>query len=113
MGIEKEVLDYFASKCPADECIVEILDFWLRNHKEQVTWKDVARALKAINLQQLTLDIESIYTTGNYIKCSIKKGACSDSYIINNNYCKLVSLGVKWWCHRNTHTQECKNWTFP
>ena len=68
MGIEKEVLDYFASKCPPDECIVEILDFWLRNHKEQVTWKDVARALKVINLQQLALDIESIYTTGNYIK---------------------------------------------
>ena len=61
VGIEKEVLDYFASKCPPDECIVEILDFWLRNHKEQVTWKDVARALKAINLQQLALDIESIY----------------------------------------------------
>ena len=59
VGIEKEVLDYFASKCSPEECIVEMLDFWLRNSKEQVTWKEVARVLKKINLQQLALDIES------------------------------------------------------
>ena len=73
VGIEKEVLDYFASKCPPDECIVEMLDFWLRNHKEQVTWKEVARALKAINLQQLALDIENIYTTGNYANALLNR----------------------------------------
>ena len=65
VGIEREVLDYFASKCSLDECLVEMLDYWLRNHKEQLTWMEVVRALKAINLQQLSLDIESVYKTGN------------------------------------------------
>jgi hypothetical protein len=66
VGIEKEVLDYFASKCSPEECMVEMLDHWLRNREEQLTWREVARALKAINLQQLALDIESVYKTGKY-----------------------------------------------
>ena len=67
VGIEKEILDYFASKCSPEDCMVEMLDHWLRiwNHEEQLTWKEVARALKAISLQQLALDIESVYITGN------------------------------------------------
>ena len=66
VGIEREVLDYFASKCSPDECLVEMLDYWLRNHKEQLTWREVVRALKAINLQQLASDIENVYKTGNF-----------------------------------------------
>ena len=64
VAIEKEILDYFASKCSPEDCIV---DHWLQiqKHEEQLTWKEVARSYKAINLQQLATDIESIYKTGN------------------------------------------------
>ena len=64
VGIRKEVLDYYARKCSPEECMVEMLDYWLRNHKEQLTWREVARAVKAISLQQLASDIETVYKTG-------------------------------------------------
>ena len=73
MGIEREILDYFTSKCSPDECLVEMLDYWLRNHKEQLTWREVARALKAIDLQQLSSDIENVYKTGKYCSIMVKK----------------------------------------
>ena len=64
-GIEKEVLDNYAKSCPPEDCIIEILDYWLRNHQAgQLTWRDVARVLRAIGLRQLAGDIESVYSTG-------------------------------------------------
>ena len=64
VGIEKEVLDNYAKQCFPEDCIVEMLDYWLRHCKERPTWKDVAKVLKEVNLQKLALDIENIYTTG-------------------------------------------------
>ena len=52
VGVPKEILD----KCkdyPPDQCTVEILDYWLMNHRSQLTWRDVAHALKEINLHHL------------------------------------------------------------
>ena len=63
IGIQKETLNTFAEKCTPEDCIVEMLDFWLRHHKGQPTWKEIAEALKAIDLLQLAEDIESVYTT--------------------------------------------------
>ena len=63
-GIEKEVLDKYASNCAPEECIVEVLDYWLRNCTTRPTWKGIARILKAINLQKLAFDIERVYSTG-------------------------------------------------
>ena len=40
-GIEKEVLDKFAKQCSPEECIVEMLDYWLRGG-EIPTWREVA-----------------------------------------------------------------------
>ena len=62
-GIEKEALDKIA-ECPPDQCIVELFDYWLRFSAEPPTWKIVADVLKAINLTELGLDIERVYTTG-------------------------------------------------
>ena len=66
VGIKKEILDNCASKCAPEECIVEILDYWLRNHIGEVTWREVAEALKLISLEKLALEIEDIAKTGNY-----------------------------------------------
>lgn len=63
--IEKEVLDNYARNCAPEDCIIEVLDYWLRNHTEAPTWREVAEILKRINLHQLAFDIEKVYTTGN------------------------------------------------
>ena len=63
-GIERKVLDKYASECGPEECMVEMLDYWLRNSAKRLTWKEVARILKRINLQQLAFDIERVYSTG-------------------------------------------------
>ena len=64
-GIEKEVLDNYARNCSPKDCIIEVFDYWLRNHNEVPTWREVAEILKMINLHQLAFDIEQVYTTGN------------------------------------------------
>ena len=64
IGIEKDVLD----KCThysSDQSLVEILDNWLRNHSTQPTWNEIADALNEIGLEQLAVDIRSVYKTGN------------------------------------------------
>ena len=65
-GIEREVLDKFAKQCSPEDCIVEMLDYWLRGG-EKPTWREVAKILRSIYLPQLAQDIEGVYTTGNQI----------------------------------------------
>ena len=64
-GVETEVLDKLADNCSPQECIVEMLDHWLRQQNEVPSWKDVAKILKMINLEQLSAEIEMVYTTGD------------------------------------------------
>ena len=70
VGIAKEVLDCCARTCSPEDCIVEMLDYWLRNSVEKPTWKVIAEVLKAINLPQLAHDIEMVYSTGIAITLS-------------------------------------------
>ena len=63
VGINKETLDEL-SNFPPEECIVEMLDLWLRNSQTPVTWRDVANALKQIGLYQLAEKILKVYKTG-------------------------------------------------
>ena len=65
-GIQKEVLDNFASNCTPEDCIVEMLDYWLRNHVGKATWNEVAEHLKAIGLKKLAFDIERVYSIGEF-----------------------------------------------
>ena len=67
--IDKNVLDNFAKNCSPEECIVEMLDYWLRNCTKQPTWNDVAKTLNAIGLPQLAFEIDKISTTGTYYDC--------------------------------------------
>lgn len=67
-GIGKDVLDSYAKSCPPGDCIVEMLDYWVRNSDAgKPTWKDVARVLREIGLEQLADDIESVYSTGTFM----------------------------------------------
>lgn len=63
IGIDKETLDRY-STYPSDECIVEVLDYWLRTHHDVLTWSEVAKVLKQINLSQLADNILKVYETG-------------------------------------------------
>ena len=44
--------------------MIEVCDYWVRNHTGQPTWREVVNALKKIEFQQLALDIEKVYETG-------------------------------------------------
>ena len=66
-GIKKEVLDKIASQCPPEQCIVELFDYWLKiatDSEPIITWRSIADILKAIDLTELGIDIERVYTTG-------------------------------------------------
>ena len=65
-GIEIDILKGFSRNCSPDECIVETLDYWLRNSTKTLTWMDVTGVLKLIKHSQLASDIEKVYTTGKH-----------------------------------------------
>lgn len=71
VGIAEDVL----VKCfeyPPEECIVEVLDYWLRNFgPSRPTWRDVAKALRDTGLQQLSENILKVYETGNLMVFSL------------------------------------------
>ena len=62
VGIDKKVLDSYTNYSP-EVCIIEVLDHWLRNHLTKPTWRDVAHALKEIELHELAEKIlrEQVY----------------------------------------------------
>lgn len=64
VGIKTEILERY-SGYPPEECLVEMLDYWLRSCKPtKATWRNVAKALKKIGLQQLAENILKAYETG-------------------------------------------------
>ena len=63
VGISKEVMDKYSDHCD-EECFVEVLDYWLRNHESKPTWKEVAEVLRQIDLHQLADDLMKSYETG-------------------------------------------------
>ena len=74
VGLAEDHLDKY-STYPPEECIVEVLDVWLRNYNcgntdvgmiRKPTWMDVARALREIELHQLANKILSLYKDGKF-----------------------------------------------
>jgi hypothetical protein len=64
IGVPKEVVDNFLGY-PTEQCIVEVLDYWLRIQKEcKPTWKKVAEGLRAIGQDGLAERILNVYKTG-------------------------------------------------
>ena len=50
VGISEEILNECSNRSPR-EAVVEVLDYWIRNHKP--SWEDVAEALNKIGLHKL------------------------------------------------------------
>ena len=63
VSISKETLDELSS-FPPEECVVEVLDLWLRRRETAATWRDVADVLKQIGLYLLAEKMLKIYKTG-------------------------------------------------
>ena len=62
-----------------EECLVEILDSWLRNHTGKPSWREIAKALEEVQLHDLAEDVLRSYETGiNYYY----KSLCIDLSII-------------------------------
>ena len=62
VGIPEEILEQYSSY-PADERLMEVLDYWLKND-ENPTWRDVAKVLNDIELNELAEGIMNVYETG-------------------------------------------------
>ena len=60
IGIPTEVLDSLKSY-PDQECMVEMLDYWLRHHPDQPTWKEIADAIEDIHDYNLARSIKGVY----------------------------------------------------
>ena len=56
LGVEKKVLDKYINNS-AEVSVVKVLDYWIRNHYAEPTWKDIAEALSEIELAQLAEEI--------------------------------------------------------
>lgn len=66
IGIAKENLDEYSCH-PPSECLVEVLDYWLRNNPNLPTWRDVAEVLKEVELHELAENILEVYKTGKLL----------------------------------------------
>ena len=66
--IPTDMLDKYSELSPS-ECIVEVLDYWLRNQpNHQIpTWRDVANILEEIGFHQLAESILNVYQTGEQL----------------------------------------------
>lgn len=65
VGIDKDILNKY-SDCSEEECLVEVMDYWFKNHQTKPTWRAVAEALKKIDLHLLAGNILNVYKTGEY-----------------------------------------------
>ena len=66
IGVPEDLLQQY-SGYPPDECLIEILDYWLKNHHNP-TWRDVAKGLDDIKLHELAEDIMNTYKIGTWIR---------------------------------------------
>ena len=64
VGIPKEILDKYKDY-PPDQCMMEVLDYWMVHYCGQLTWRDVAHALREIRLHRLAEYILQNSETGN------------------------------------------------
>ena len=80
IGIQRDILDKYTSY-PPDQNIIEVCDYWLRNHNGKPTWNEVAAALKRIGFQQLACGIEKVYKTGIQLR-----NHCIHDYVTEKSY---------------------------
>ena len=67
IGVPKEVLlELFGYS--EEDCLIEILDYWLKNHSDQPTWKELADGLEDIQDYELANSIMKVYSVPGYQK---------------------------------------------
>ena len=67
IGVPKEVLlELFGYS--EEDCLIEILDYWLKNHSDQPTWKELADGLEDIQDYELAKSIMKVYSVPGYQK---------------------------------------------
>ena len=62
IDVPNDLLQQYSSY-PADERLIEVLNYWLNNH-QNLTWRDVAKVLHDIELHELAENIMDVYETG-------------------------------------------------
>ena len=76
VGVPKDVLDSYLGY-PSDQCLIELLDYWLRHHPGQLTWKEVAQALREMEIYNLAEKALQISTTGEFVSVCFLQGLCA------------------------------------
>ena len=64
IGVPEDLLQQYSSY-PADEQLIEVLDYWLKHHHNP-TWRDLAQVLHDIELTELAEGIMNVYKAGNF-----------------------------------------------
>ena len=59
-GVPKEILEQLR-RYPREQCLVEVLDYWLRHHDGQPTWEQVVVAQEKIKFHLLVNDTENAH----------------------------------------------------
>ena len=90
IGIPMEFLDSLKGY-PDQECIVEMLDYWLRNHPDQPTWKEIADGIEDIHDYNLARSIKGVYDLPskhniNYKPCILLSSCQNTCSIINGSW---------------------------
>ena len=68
LGVSPSQLDEIAKQCStAAECMVEMLDVWIKNHVGHPTWKEVIVGLGKLNHYHLAESLKHRYTTGELL----------------------------------------------
>ena len=60
IGVPPKFLDKLKNY-PQVECMVELVDYWLRNHPDKPTWKEIVDALEEIHDYDLASSIKGVY----------------------------------------------------
>ena len=95
VGTPKELLDQLMSY-PEEECMVEIVDYWLRHHPGQLTWVEVSRALRKIKLHQLADELKNGPKTdpGNIMLYYSKfwRGGSGENFFLSSEWIRVPSI---------------------
>ena len=83
IGMDEATLQEY-SKYPPGQCLIEVLDYWVRIHDNKPTWRGVSDVLKEIKLNKLAEDILKVYETGiaisYFLSCYYTTSNC-DQYV--------------------------------
>ena len=60
LGVPKEILNQLVSYSEEDS-LIELLDYWLKHHPDQPTWKEIADAMEDLQDYELANSILRVY----------------------------------------------------